>query len=149
MAPHRQNALANAGSLDDEPDVSFSSDSGDGSKAEARSARFNTKLDGNRFDQVSILPRLCSRTIRSSPDCPPFDQMRVMRERERLVAISRGEIQDPLAPQAHSSSSTFKGTCTDMCPAYEREEREAKFNVDKWELVSRICLCFSFLLTSS
>jgi hypothetical protein len=48
------NALANARSLDDDPDGSFPTDGGDDSKAEARSARFNTKLEGNRFDQVSI-----------------------------------------------------------------------------------------------
>ncbi|CDZ98814.1 Nuclear protein export factor [Phaffia rhodozyma] len=87
-------------------------DNGEDANA-ARKARFGVKLDGNRYPQLQRL-----------------------REKERQNAIAKGLIQDPSAPSLHSDVRVFKGTCENMCPVYEIEEREAKLNVDKWELLA-------------
>lgn len=47
-----------------------------------------------------------------------------------------GAIDDPSVPrQLAARAAAFVGTCEGMCPAFEIEEREAQFNVDRWELV--------------
>lgn len=63
-------------------------------------------------------------------------QLHVLREQERKQAIANGEIDDPDNPNAPKRVGSLKGTCVEMCPRYEREEREHKFNVDRLELVS-------------
>ncbi len=62
-------------------------------------------------------------------------QLKPLREKERKDAIAAGLIPDPLKPRRLDEALTFLGTCEDMCPAFEREEREFQKNVDKWEMV--------------
>lgn len=62
-------------------------------------------------------------------------QLKPHRERERRDAIAAGLIPDPLKPRRLDEAIVFNGTCQDMCPEFEREEREFQKNVDRWELV--------------
>lgn len=58
-----------------------------------------------------------------------------------------GAIDDPTVPrQLNARAKAFVGTCEDMCPEFEIEEREAQFNVDKLELVRpTLCCTFGYL----
>lgn len=71
-----------------------------------------------------------------SVQAPPgnaYIELTALREAERLDAIKRGLIDDPAKPKALEQASTFVGTCPDMCPRYEREQREYQNNVERWE----------------
>jgi len=61
-------------------------------------------------------------------------QLKPLRERERKEAIAAGLIPDPLKPRRLDEALSFEGTCEDMCPEFEREEREFQKNVDRWEM---------------
>lgn len=62
-------------------------------------------------------------------------QLKVARQRERRELIAKGLIDDPDNRSTLANAVEFVGTCMDMCPLFERAERSAQFNVDKWELV--------------
>ena len=49
--------------------------------------------------------------------------------------IKRGIIDDPNNRKPLSEALTFVGTCMDMCPLFEREERQFQKSVDKLEIV--------------
>ncbi|GAA97493.1 uncharacterized protein L969DRAFT_42828 [Mixia osmundae IAM 14324] len=63
-----------------------------------------------------------------------YVQLKPEREEERKQAIRSGLIPDPDKRHTLDEAITFVGTCMDMCPAFEREEREYQKNVDKLEL---------------
>lgn len=163
------NALERAGALGDEDDndefaeddedefsedaLQYEDDEGTkANKADARLQRFTSKFEGNRFEEVSPVPfhplliSTCSLiaglTAPSQPCSTP--QLRKVRVKERAEAMRTGAIDDPTVPrQLNARAKAFVGTCEDMCPEFEIEEREAQFNVDKLELVCPP-LCFSF-----
>lgn len=58
------------------------------------------------------------------------------RERERAEAIRAGLIPDPTVRVSLDRAIAFSGTCTEMCPAFEREERAYQLNVDPFETFS-------------
>ncbi|KAJ1969304.1 actin cytoskeleton and mitosis protein [Dispira parvispora] len=62
-------------------------------------------------------------------------ELKDSREREREACIRQGLIPDPLKRQDLASAITLVGTCQDMCPLFEREEREYKNNVEKFEYI--------------
>lgn len=71
-----------------------------------------------RFESTNALPR------------NKFLAMKGARE----DAIRESEVQD-LKPRALKEAVTLKGTCMDMCPEFEREEREYQNNVDPLEMI--------------
>ncbi|EEB09276.1 nuclear export factor Sac3 [Schizosaccharomyces japonicus yFS275] len=78
---------------------------------DSRQKRFEKTLEGNRFEEL-----------------------RASREEERKEAIKKGLIDDPSKPRQLNEAVTFTGTCMDMCPEYEREQREYQNNLEKWEI---------------
>ena len=61
--------------------------------------------------------------------------MKEKRSSLREKYIAEGLIHDPSKPMTIDNAITFVGTCLDMCPEFEREEREFKKNLDKLEIV--------------
>ncbi|KTW31690.1 uncharacterized protein T551_00951 [Pneumocystis jirovecii RU7] len=78
---------------------------------EARQRRFEKTLSKNRYEKLK-------------PE----------REREREEATRLGLIDDPNKPKRLHQALTFIGTCKDMCPLFEREEREYQKNLERWEI---------------
>ncbi|KAG0046704.1 hypothetical protein BGZ83_008109 [Gryganskiella cystojenkinii] len=62
-----------------------------------------------------------------------FTALKEKRVLERQDAIDRGLIPDPNVPRKLKDAITFVGTCQDMCPEYERHEREYQSNLEKYE----------------
>ncbi|KAG0139240.1 hypothetical protein CROQUDRAFT_55022 [Cronartium quercuum f. sp. fusiforme G11] len=60
-------------------------------------------------------------------------QLKPHREAERIRAVNLGLIPDPLKPRRLDEALPFFGTCTLMCPEFERHEREYQNNSDRWE----------------
>ncbi|KAI9455637.1 SAC3/GANP/Nin1/mts3/eIF-3 p25 family-domain-containing protein [Boletus coccyginus] len=57
------------------------------------------------------------------------------REAERKKAIAEGKMDDPLKPKRLEDAITMVGTCTDMCPRFERYRRERENNLFEWETI--------------
>lgn len=77
-------------------------------------------------------------------------QAKAAREKERVLAVKNGLIPDPNRRRRLEDASNLIGTCSEMCPEFERVEREFQHAVDKWELVrpmvdSSFRLSFQFL----
>ncbi len=62
-------------------------------------------------------------------------QLKNGREAARAKAIRDGLIPDPKRRARLEEAFNLVGTCKDMCPEFEREQREYQRAVDKWELV--------------
>ncbi|KAF9062122.1 SAC3/GANP/Nin1/mts3/eIF-3 p25 family-domain-containing protein [Rhodocollybia butyracea] len=62
-----------------------------------------------------------------------YQDLTKAREAERRMAISTGKMDDPLVPKRLSDAITMVGTCTDMCPRFERYRRERENNLFPWE----------------
>lgn len=62
-----------------------------------------------------------------------FERLRAQREVERSNAIRDGLIDDPSKPKELDYALKFIGTCMDMCPEFEREQREFQKNLERWE----------------
>lgn len=65
-----------------------------------------------------------------------FFEMRAERESLRTRYIASGVLPDPDKPQDLAAAKTFTGACTEMCPEFEREEREFQNEGDPLEMVS-------------
>ncbi|GAA6054511.1 hypothetical protein JCM3770_005821 [Rhodotorula araucariae] len=81
-----------------------------GEDSDARKKRFEASLPNNRYLELKPL-----------------------REAQRLKAIKQGLIPDPSKPMRLDEATDFEGTCEEMCPEWEREEREYQNNVDPLE----------------
>ncbi|GAA5977587.1 hypothetical protein JCM10908_005031 [Rhodotorula pacifica] len=81
-----------------------------GEDSDARKKRFEATLPNNRYLELKPL-----------------------REEQRLAAIKAGTIPDPSKPMRLDQATDFEGTCQEMCPEWEREEREYQNNVDPLE----------------
>ncbi|TCD60994.1 hypothetical protein EIP91_009186 [Steccherinum ochraceum] len=57
------------------------------------------------------------------------------REVEKRRMIAEKKWADPDAPMRLEDAITPVGTCTDMCPKFERYRREREHNLDKWEVI--------------
>ncbi|THH31671.1 hypothetical protein EUX98_g2516 [Antrodiella citrinella] len=57
------------------------------------------------------------------------------RELEKKRMIAEKKWADPDAPMRLEDAITPVGTCTDMCPKFERYRREREHNLDKWEVI--------------
>ncbi|KAH9820242.1 SAC3/GANP/Nin1/mts3/eIF-3 p25 family-domain-containing protein [Melampsora americana] len=69
----------------------------------------------------------------SSPAGNRFLELKPHRDAERVQAVNLGLIPDPLKPRRLDEALPFFGTCTQMCPEFERHEREYQNNTDRWE----------------
>lgn len=69
----------------------------------------------------------------SSPAGNRFLELKPHRDAERVRAVNLGLIPDPLKPRRLDEALPFFGTCTQMCPEFERHEREYQNNTDRWE----------------
>ena len=47
-------------------------------------------------------------------------------------------MDDPLVPKRLDEAITMVGTCTDMCPRFERYRRERENNLFNWEVVRHV-----------
>ncbi|BFZ53866.1 actin cytoskeleton and mitosis protein [Savitreella phatthalungensis] len=63
-----------------------------------------------------------------------YEELKLIREQERLDAIRGGLIDDPDNKRPLSEARTFVGTCQDMCPLFEREQREYQNDVNRFEV---------------
>ncbi|GHJ87686.1 hypothetical protein NliqN6_4088 [Naganishia liquefaciens] len=103
-------ALGLTGALGDDTGDSDNDLGGNLEDNSSRAQRFATNLEGNRFREL--------------------EQSRIQ---ERKQAIAQGLIADPNKPTSLENAIEFVGTCTEMCPLFEREEREFKKNVHPLE----------------
>lgn len=71
------------------------------------------------------------------PEGNHYNELTILREQERTDAIRKGLIDDPDRPKALEDAQIFIGTCQDMCPMYEREQREFQNDVKRWEINPR------------
>ncbi|KAJ9121664.1 hypothetical protein QFC22_002284 [Naganishia vaughanmartiniae] len=110
------NALGLAGALGEDGGDSDGDMAGNVEENSSRAQRFATNLQGNRFREV------WDRRI--------LEQYRLQ---ERKLAIAQGLIADPNKPTSLEDAIEFVGQCTEMCPLFEREEREYKKNVHPLE----------------
>ena len=62
-------------------------------------------------------------------------QLKAMRPSMRAHSIKHKLISDPEHRTDLTGAITVVGTCLDMCPEYERHEREFQKDVDDWEKV--------------
>ncbi|RDW74332.1 putative leucine permease transcriptional regulator (SAC3) [Aspergillus mulundensis] len=62
-----------------------------------------------------------------------YEQLKVDRARQREQAIKAGQMADPNQPMSLNKAITPVGTCTSMCPEFERAERIVQKMVDKSE----------------
>lgn len=103
-----------------------------GEDSEGRRKRFESTLSNNRYLEVRSSPRIISLRRILIVDV----KLKPLREAQRISDIRRGLIPDPLKAMRLDEATDFAGTCNDMCPEWEREEREYQKNVDLWE---RVC----------
>ncbi|KAF9969881.1 hypothetical protein BGZ73_007569 [Actinomortierella ambigua] len=80
--------------------------------ADSRLARFSAVPVGNRYEELK--------------------EKRVI---EREQAIRSGAIPDPNKPRRLEDAIQFIGTCLDMCPEFERHEREYQQSLEKFEKI--------------
>ncbi|KLJ09150.1 hypothetical protein EMPG_15427 [Blastomyces silverae] len=62
-----------------------------------------------------------------------YEQLKLDRARQRTEAIKTGQMADPNQPMSLTSAITPTGSCTEMCPEFERVERIVQKMVDKSE----------------
>lgn len=63
-------------------------------------------------------------------------KLKLDRAKQRERAIRQGQMADPNQPTSLNKAITPVGTCTSMCPEFERVERIVQKMVDKSEKVS-------------
>ncbi|KAI0771453.1 SAC3/GANP/Nin1/mts3/eIF-3 p25 family-domain-containing protein [Irpex lacteus] len=64
-----------------------------------------------------------------------YKQLIASRDRARHQAILTQKMDDPLIPKRLEDAITMVGTCVDMCPRFERYQRERESQLDKWEVI--------------
>jgi hypothetical protein len=69
-------------------------------------------------------------------------QLKLDRAKERQRAIKDGQMADPNQPTSLKQAITPVGTCTSMCPEFERVERIVQKMMDKCEKVKLLLLPF-------
>ncbi|KAL2813279.1 SAC3/GANP/Nin1/mts3/eIF-3 p25 family-domain-containing protein [Aspergillus granulosus] len=62
-----------------------------------------------------------------------YEQLKIHRAKQREQAIKDGQMADPNQPMSLNKAITPVGTCTSMCPEFERVERIVQKMVDKSE----------------
>lgn len=72
--------------------------------------------------------------FQSAPKNNRFLEMKKQRPALREKYIQEGILPDPLKPQQLSDAAKFRGNCMEMCPEFEREEREFQGEGDELEV---------------
>lgn len=108
--PRRPNALLAAGALGSAPSYDSEEDEVNEVDDQQRAERFAAKLEGNTFRELEYA-----------------------RIQQRRDAIAAGLIADPDKRTSLEHAIEFRGTCEEMCPEFERQEREFKKNVHPLE----------------
>lgn len=62
-------------------------------------------------------------------------QLKTRQAQRRDECIAAGVLPDPNRPGLLEDAAKLVGTCMDMCPEYERVEREVQKELDRWEVV--------------
>ena len=62
-------------------------------------------------------------------------KLKLDRVKKREYAIKQGQMADPNQPTLLNKAITLVGTCTTMCPEFERVERIVQKMVDRAEKV--------------
>ncbi|KAI9285414.1 SAC3/GANP/Nin1/mts3/eIF-3 p25 family-domain-containing protein [Umbelopsis sp. AD052] len=62
-----------------------------------------------------------------------YEELKKLRAHEREDAMRKGLIDDPDKPRKLQDAIKFTGTCQDMCPQFERLERELQHGLDQLE----------------
>jgi len=73
-------------------------------------------------------------------------QLKALRPSMRAYSIKHKLISDPEHRTDLTGAITVVGTCMDMCPEFERHEREFQKDVDDWEKVRWISFFSGLLL---
>ncbi|GES65908.1 80 kD MCM3-associated protein [Aspergillus terreus] len=104
-----------------------------------------TMVDANRDPRKRSAQRGPVMTINGTGEVPVedlsvlnsynerYEQLKIDRARERERAIKAGQMADPNQPTNLNQAITPVGTCTSMCPEFERVERIVQKMVDKSE----------------
>ncbi|WFD29996.1 actin cytoskeleton and mitosis protein [Malassezia sp. CBS 17886] len=61
-------------------------------------------------------------------------ELKALYARKREKYIADGVIPDPSRPGSLEDAKKLVGVCADMCPEYERLEREVQKELDRWEV---------------
>lgn len=85
-------------------------------------------------DEASTDEEERKRRFQSVPQHNRFLEMKSERGALRDRYIAQGILPDPNKPQQLSDATKLKGTCTDMCPEFERHEREFQGEGDELEV---------------
>ena len=70
-----------------------------------------------------------------------FHSMRAAREKKRELYIRQGVLPDPTKAQDLGTAQAFRGTCPEMCPEFERIEREMQKELDPLEVIPGTLQC--------
>ncbi|KAH8550254.1 SAC3/GANP/Nin1/mts3/eIF-3 p25 family-domain-containing protein [Umbelopsis sp. PMI_123] len=62
-----------------------------------------------------------------------YEELKKLRAHEREDAMRKGLIDDPDKPRKLQDAIKFTGTCQEMCPQFERLERELQHGLDQLE----------------
>ncbi|KAF9189649.1 hypothetical protein BGZ51_009378 [Haplosporangium sp. Z 767] len=110
-----------------------STGSGSGSAFASKAKSLLTDTNSSRLGPADATSRLAR--FSAVPIGNQFEELKEKRVKERADAIKRGDIPDPDKPQRLEDAIAFIGTCPDMCPEYERHQREYQQNVEKFEKI--------------
>lgn len=94
----------------------------EGSASALGGAKDNDELRKRRFEDL--------------PNQNRFFEMKQQRDAQRLEYIRLGVLPDPDKAQDLSAAKSLTGTCMEMCPEFERVEREFQNEGDALEMVS-------------
>ncbi|EAU31499.1 conserved hypothetical protein [Aspergillus terreus NIH2624] len=147
FAPLKQNKPASSAFGQPSQPQPFASGFGKASPAPSavHSTFDGTMVDANRDPRKRSARRGPVMTINGTGEVPVedlsvlnsynerYEQLKVDRARERERAIKAGQMADPNQPTNLNQAITPVGTCTSMCPEFERVERIVQKMVDKSE----------------
>ncbi|KAF9168146.1 hypothetical protein DFQ26_001039 [Actinomortierella ambigua] len=93
----------------------------------------NTKDTSSIFNQEDADSRLVR--FNAVPIGNRYEELKERRVVEREQAIRSGAIPDPDKPRRLEDAIQFVGTCLDMCPEFERHEREYQQSLERFEKI--------------
>ncbi|KAJ5948906.1 hypothetical protein N7454_002213 [Penicillium verhagenii] len=91
----------------------------------------NTVLNRTSSGGLGHVPLVNATTLSQYQE--RYDQLKVDRAKQRQKAIRDGQMADPNQPTSLNKAITPVGTCTSMCPEFERVERIVQKMYDKCE----------------
>ncbi|KAF9203883.1 hypothetical protein BGZ49_005921 [Haplosporangium sp. Z 27] len=130
--PSNNNALrSGAASVSGLSSSSFPSNQRSESQAVKQQRGSNSIISNNNNPPEDADSRLARFT--AVPIGNRYEELKVLRVKERENEIRKGTIADPEKRVRLEDAIAFVGTCTDMCPEFERHEREYQQNIPNTE----------------